>query len=236
MRFSLARSISIGSQNRSIFAPKKPMQNVHPCAFRLRVQSLLVQGIVQFWGESRVHSQNGFTDNCILTSLRFASQTSAWSKQSLSMQTFYFAHQRVSTWRVGRTALACESRLYGLPGGIESRSTRRVTHRGNCFAFDLYWYRKSFDFRVSAKRTLYVRVNECLAVYSANRARTRVRSHPLLQLSQCGHCVATGTKRFQPLCPHWRGGFFLVTRRIWGFAYANCMPIVCQLRETQRND
>jgi len=161
--------------------------------------------------------------------LRFASQTSAWRVTACSMQTFYFAHQRVSTWRVGQNALACESRLYGLPGGIESRSTRRVTHRGNCFAFDLYWYRKSFDFRVSAKRTLYVRVNECLAVYSANRARTRVRSHPLLQLSQCGHCVATGTKRFQPLCPHWRGGFFSGHAANQGFCvcqlYANCMPI-----------
>ena len=55
--------------------------------------------------------------------------------------------QRVSTWRVGRTALACESRLYGLPGGIESRSTRSITHRGNCFAFNLYWFTKSFNFR-----------------------------------------------------------------------------------------
>ena len=92
MRFSLLRSISIGPGNRSIFAPRKPMQNVHPCAFRLRVQSLLVHKIVQFLGESRVHSQNGFTDNCILTRLRFASQTSAWRVTACSMQTFYFAH------------------------------------------------------------------------------------------------------------------------------------------------
>ena len=143
-------------------------------------------------------------------------------------------HYHLSTLRkrcqaVSRCPPMRFSRLYGLPGGIESRSTRRVTHRGNCFAFDLYWYRKSFDFRVSAKRTLYVRVNECLAVYSANRARTRVRSHPLLQLSQCGHCVATGTKRFQPLCPHWRGGFFSGHAANQGFCvcqlYANCMPI-----------
>ena len=50
MRFSLLRSISIGPGNRSIFAPRKPMQNVHPCAFRFRVRSLLVQKIVRFWG------------------------------------------------------------------------------------------------------------------------------------------------------------------------------------------
>ena len=90
------------------------------------------------------------------------------------------------------------------------------------FAFKFYWFTNSFNFRVSAKRTLYVRVNECLAVYSPNRARTRVRSHPLLQLSPCGHCVATGTKRFQPLCPHWRGGFFSGHAANQGFC-------VCQL-------
>jgi hypothetical protein len=93
VRFSLSRSISIGTENRSIFAPRKPMQNVHLCAFRFRVRSLLVQKIVRFWGgESRAHPQNGFTDNCILTSLRFASQTSAWRVTACSMQTSYFAH------------------------------------------------------------------------------------------------------------------------------------------------
>jgi len=55
MRFPLSRSISIGTGNRSIFAPRKPMQNVHMCAFRFRVQSLLVSEFVQFWGESRAN-------------------------------------------------------------------------------------------------------------------------------------------------------------------------------------
>jgi hypothetical protein len=69
VRFSLSRSISIGLGNRSIFAPRKPMQNAHPCAFRFRVRSLLVQKIVRFRAR-KAHTARFLVEMVYHTTLR----------------------------------------------------------------------------------------------------------------------------------------------------------------------